>query len=116
MKSQVLNTNNTYNYRINSTHIFLAGGYAGPSTLCGIETKKEEINPVGKKPSFCEDPEVAPDAYTGGLVLNKAFMYNGLAWEELPPMSVRRDTPICSLIHNEDQVILLIYVCIISIF
>ena len=149
----------------------MAGGFAGPATLCGFETQQEEIdyyggydynydyqpgdyqptdlqpnvvsgdqstlnqsnsddifyedyirgdyeyqekkvslNPVGNKPSFCEDPEVAPDAYTGGLVLKKAFMYNGLAWEELPPMSVRRDSPICSLIHNEDQVILLIYV------
>ena len=73
------------------------------------QEKKVSLNPVGNKPSFCEDPEVAPDAYTGGLVLKKAFMYNGLAWEELPPMSVRRDSPICSLIHNEDQVILLIY-------
>ena len=54
--------------------------------------------------SNCDDPEVAPNIYTGGLVSNKAFMYNGLAWEELPPMSVRRDTPMCSLIQKEDKV------------
>ena len=148
-----------YDYRINSTHIFLAGGFAGPATLCGIETQQEEIDyyggyedydyqyqpgdyqPIDLQPnddyqpsdnstskraaendyddnnpekvgedqsilltSNCDDPEVAPNIYTGGLVSNKAFMYNGLAWEELPPMSVRRDTPMCSLIQKEDRV------------
>ena len=165
-------------YRINSTHVFLAGGFAGPSTLCGIDTnagpqynnydgydygtgdyppidyspsdyptskraanddyedytpenvsgdqktlhqsdsdyifyedqdKKVSLNPVGKRPSFCDDPDVAPDAYTGGLVLKKAYLYNGLAWEEMPPMSVRRDTLMCSLIQKDDQVLLIYF-------
>ena len=68
------------------------------------QDKKVSLNPVGERPSFCEDPEIAPTVFIGGLVLNKAFMYNGLAWEELPPMSVRRDTPMCSLIQKDDQV------------
>ena len=107
----------------------MAGGFAGPSTLCGNDTntgpqyddyedyrgdnvrgdyefqdKKVSLNPVGKKPSFCDDPDVAPDAYTGGLVLNKAYLYNGLAWVEMSPMSVRRDNLMCSLIQKDDQV------------
>ena len=68
------------------------------------QESKASLNPVGKKPSLCDDPDVAPNAYTGGLVLDKAFMFNGLAWEELPSMSVRRDRPMCSLIQRDDQV------------
>ena len=87
-------------FRINKTHVFMAGGYAGAYTLC--DATAVNSNTGSEIPSFCNDPEIAPESFIEGVVLNKAWMFNGLAWIELPSMSARRDRPHCSIIQKND--------------
>ena len=51
-------------------------------------------------PTICGDPN-NPGELAAGVALNQAWMYNGLGWDELPPMSTTRDRPHCSLIQDE---------------
>ena len=87
-------------FRINKTHVFMAGGYAGAYALCDATAVNSKTG--SEIPSFCNDPEIAPESFIEGVVLNKAWMFNGLAWIELPSMSARRDRPHCSIIQKND--------------
>ena len=56
---------------------------------------------VTERPTNCDDPNIAPEDLYGALILNKAWMYNGYEWVDLPPMSIQRDRPHCSLVQEE---------------
>ena len=56
---------------------------------------------VTERPTNCDDPNIAPEDLYGALILNKAWMYNGYKWVDLPPMSIQRDRPHCSLVQEE---------------
>ena len=56
---------------------------------------------VTPRKTNCDDPNIAPEDLYGALILNKAWMYNGYEWVNLPPMSIQRDRPHCSLVQEE---------------
>ena len=78
----------------------MAGGYAGAYALCDATAVNSKTD--SEIPSFCNDPEIAPESFIEGVILDKAWMYNGLAWTELPSMSTRRDRPHCSIIQKNN--------------
>ena len=90
----------------------MAGGYAGIYSLCDTSKNIELLKNVtpgdeNVKPSICDDPNVAPDSpeLFGALVLNRAWMYNDGAWNELPSMSTTRDRPHCSLVEEKNGLV-----------
>lgn len=79
--------------RINSSHVFMAGGYARNYTFCDQLADDNCQEKAGKSVDG------------GGRVLKRAWMYNGETWLNLPSMSIPRDRPACSLIQlNDDSV------------
>ena len=102
-----------YPFRINSTHTFMAGGYAGIYALCdslrNAEMPKNDKSGDGnKRPSICDDPSISPDSsqlFGGGVILDRAWIFDGFAWNELPPMSTTRDRPHCSLVEDENGLV-----------
>ncbi len=113
--------------RVNSSHIFIAGGYARgyravDSLACSNSQNEDEdqvdiqleANPrvAGKEgeglPSInkCNKDELdgsEDSIQQGGYVLNKAWMFDGNDWKELGDMSQRRDRPACSLVQDQDE-------------
>ena len=99
-------------FRINSTHTFMAGGYAGIYSLCDTTKNVEFLQNVipgdnNTRPSICDDPNVSPDSTElfGALILDRAWMYIDGAWHELPSMSTKRDRPHCSLVEGKDGLV-----------
>ena len=72
---------------INSTNVFMAGGYVGHYRIIDKDTDIDEI----------EAPIV------GGRNLNNAWMFDGSNWKALAIMSTPRDRPACSLVHMDDD-------------
>ena len=61
----------------------MAGGYASDH-----EKPVDPFRPNGEK------------AYVPGHAINKAWMYDGFFWEEVPNLDFPRDRPACSLVNN----------------
>lgn len=80
--------------RLNSTHIFMAGGFANAYRVCDA---------LGTNPeSSCDTDEPTELDLGGGKVLDRAWMYDGYEWVDLAPMSTPRDRPACSLVQSDD--------------
>lgn len=79
--------------RLNSSHVFMAGGYARNYTFCD-ELAEDNCN---EKAGSTVDG--------GGRVLRKSWMYNGDTWLDLPTMSIPRDRPACSLVQMDDDTV-----------
>ena len=102
-----------YLFRINSTHTFMAGGYAGIYALCDSSRNAEILKNFkpgdgNKRHSIWDDPSVSPDSsqlFGGGVFLDRAWIFDGLAWNELPAMSTTRDRPHCSLVEDENGLV-----------
>ena len=67
---------------INRTHVVIVGGYAADH--------------------YIDPPFGLPDVYVPGLGLNKTWMYDGNAWENMPDMHEVRDRPACSLLQLDN--------------
>ena len=71
---------------LNSSSVFMAGGYQDAYRIITNETIFDEIE--------------APIA--GGKQLFNSWMFDGSSWKALAKMSTPRDRPACSLMHMND--------------
>ena len=112
MQFNLIKKNTLILFRINSTHTFMAGGYAGIYNLCDTTKNIEFLQNVipgdnNTRPSKCDDDTVSADSseLKGALILDRAWMYIDGAWHELSSMSTKRDRPHCSLVEGEDGLV-----------
>ena len=70
---------------LNSSNVFMAGGYQRAYRLITNETIDEIEAPIA-----------------GGKILSNSWMFDGSSWKALAKMSTPRDRPACSLMHMND--------------
>ena len=70
---------------LNSSSVFMAGGYQSAYRLITNETIDEIEAPIA-----------------GGKFLSNSWMFDGSSWKALAEMSTPRDRPACSLMHMDD--------------
>ena len=70
---------------LNSSNIFMAGGYQSAYRILTNETIDEIEAPIA-----------------GGKTLSNSWMFDGSSWKALAKMSTPRDRPACSLMHMND--------------
>ena len=76
---------------MNQTHVFIAGGYARAYYIKNLKAENTE--------NISEDTEKFSEDIGGGIVLNKAWIYDGNDWNPLPNMFEPRDRPACTTIN-----------------
>ena len=111
--------------KINTTHVFMAGGFADVFKNCDtladqVEDQNEDVlvSPrLEEDKKFCDstdkgdlkpvDSDNLNETFSGGgLQLANAWMFDGNAWSKLPPMSVSRDRPACSVLQDDDETVI----------
>ena len=70
---------------LNSSSVFMAGGYQDAYRIITNETIDEIEAPIA-----------------GGKTLSNSWMFDGSSWKALAEMSTPRDRPACSLMHMND--------------
>ena len=70
---------------LNSSNVFMAGGYQSAYRIITNETIDEIEAPIA-----------------GGITLSNSWMFDGSSWKALAKMSTPRDRPACSLMHMND--------------
>ena len=70
---------------LNSSSVFMAGGFQDAYRLITNETTDEIEAPIA-----------------GGKQLSSSWMFDGSSWKTLAEMSTPRDRPACSLMHMND--------------
>ena len=86
---------------LNSTHIFMAGGYK--NDYYRVETNES----LGLDHILGSEEDEIEYIKTGlleeGKQLNSAWMFDGSSWKALDGMSITRDRPSCSPVYMSDR-------------
>ena len=96
---------------LNSTHVFMAGGYKngyrvdtneslGLDHILGSEEDEIESTTIQNEYTITSNVE---GSWEGGKQLNRAWMYDGSNWKAVEGMSITRDRPSCSPVYMSDR-------------
>ena len=96
--------------RINSTHFFMAGGFADVYKNCDTLEDQSSSETDSRNPRTGDsrnpgdivcNPRDRIDISGGGVQLANAWMFDGESWKGLAKMSISRDRPACTLFLDE---------------
>ncbi len=87
-------------FRINSTHLFMAGGLAQTFNL--VKDFAEEDYVRDSTGCLRASNATLVDGIGGGTYFDRAWIFDGKDWRNIAPMSVARDQPACSLVEMDD--------------
>jgi hypothetical protein len=89
-----------YIFRINSTHLFMAGGLAQTFNLVNDFAEEDYV----RDSTGCLRASNATlvDGIGGGTYFDRAWIFDGKDWHNITHMSVARDQPACSLVEMDD--------------
>lgn len=90
-------------FRINVTHIFMAGGKVGPfiikDNFDGNETAA--FATISSDGDYFVSKANRSDS-SGGTPLKKSYLFDGVTWINASPMPTQRVSPVCPLLEMDD--------------